>query len=110
MRGGEKKRKKTGERSSKIVRYDVTGAPRTEEQKERMKINKNSRERRCRPRGTLRRDKGRDTCYYSTIRTARNGDEGRKQDGGRWCAWGESGRQLGTANCRTSGLVSDAAV
>jgi len=30
---------------SKIVRYDVTGAPRTEEQKERMKI-KNSRERR----------------------------------------------------------------
>ena len=42
MRGGKKKRKEMGERSSKIVRYDVTGAPRTEEQKERMK-NKNSR-------------------------------------------------------------------
>ena len=44
MRGGEKKRKETGERSSKIVRYDVTGAPRTEEEKERMKIKKQPRE------------------------------------------------------------------
>ena len=41
MREGEKKKEK-GVRSSKVVRYDVTGAPRTEEQKRRMKI-KNSR-------------------------------------------------------------------
>ena len=69
-----------GERSSKIVRYDVTGAPRTEEQKERMKI-KNSRERRCWARGTLRRDKGRDTCYYSTIHNGAQRGRGKKQDG-----------------------------
>ena len=41
MRDGEKKKEKDV-RSSKIVRYGVTGAPRTEEQKQRVKI-KNSR-------------------------------------------------------------------
>ena len=80
MRGGEKNEKERGVCSSKIVRYDVTGAPRTEEQEERMKI-KNSRERRCWPRGTLRRDNGRVTCYYSTIHTARNGDGGKSKTG-----------------------------
>jgi len=43
--GGVGQKKKEKEVcSGKIVRYDVTGAPRTEEQKERMKI-KNSHER-----------------------------------------------------------------
>ena len=39
MREGEKEKEK-GVCSSKVVRHDVTGAPRTEEQKERTKIKK----------------------------------------------------------------------
>jgi len=81
VRGGEKKWVR---RSSKIERYDVTGAPRTEEQKEKMKI-KNSRERRRWAHvGRLDGTKGvidEDTCYYSTIHTARNGDEEKRKRG-----------------------------